>query len=146
MLLPATPRDRRLNRSDRSQRRPHPTPVAATDSRPQKVRNPSSNVNRTKSHRCYREPGRAGQDREELADVLCAVDWVGEGEVGVDGVVVASSVALGGAGQLGDDAVRGAFGDPDPVGLDDADSCSRRGRDLEVKSLGWTRQECSDEN
>jgi len=61
----------------------------------------------------------AGQDGEELADVLCAVDWVGEGEVGVDGVVVASSVALArnvpGAGQLGDDAVRGAFGDPDPV-------------------------------
>jgi hypothetical protein len=63
------------------------------------------------SERCPREDG------QEVADLLLAGERVGEGQVGLDRVVVAAAVALArdvvGGGELGDDAVRGAFGDPD---------------------------------
>jgi hypothetical protein len=57
------------------------------------------------------------QDVEQVAHPLPAGERVGDGEVGLDRVVVATSRSLpgdlAGAGDLTDDAVRGAFGDPD---------------------------------
>src|SRR5579871_2023427 len=58
-----------------------------------------------------------GEDAQEVSDVLVAGQWVGQRGVGVDRVAVASSVAcardVAGIEQLGNDAVRRAFGDPD---------------------------------
>src|SRR5579884_2566105 len=61
----------------------------------------------------------AGEDRQQLADVLLAGDRIGEREVGVDCVLVAPPVSLtrdvASVGELDHDPVRGALGDPDPL-------------------------------
>jgi len=60
---------------------------------------------------------RSGEDCEEVADLLLAGERIGQRQVGLDGVVVAAPVApardVAGVGELDDDPVRGAFGDPD---------------------------------
>lgn len=60
-----------------------------------------------------------GEDGEEVADALLVGELVGEWLVGVDCVVVAAAVAfardVAAVGELGDDVVGGAFGDPDAV-------------------------------
>src|SRR5512132_4334164 len=61
----------------------------------------------------------AGQDREQLADVLLAGDWVRKREVRVDRVVIAPPVSLAGdvvgVGELDNDPVRGTLGDSDTL-------------------------------
>jgi hypothetical protein len=58
-----------------------------------------------------------GQDLEQLADVGRSADRLGEWELRVDRVSVASAFALAGdvagGAELADDPVCGAFGDPD---------------------------------
>ena len=62
---------------------------------------------------------RAGEDREQVADLLVAGKCIGERQLGVDHVGVASADALAGdvagVGELGNDAVGGSFGDPDTL-------------------------------
>src|SRR5438270_13994209 len=59
---------------------------------------------------------RVGQDREQLADALLASDRVWEWELGVNRVLVASTVSLPGdvasGTQLSNDAMSGPLGDP----------------------------------
>lgn len=56
----------------------------------------------------------SGQNREQLADSLSAGERVGDGELGLDRVMVAAAHALprdvAGVRELADDAVRGALG------------------------------------
>ncbi len=78
----------------------------------------------------------SGEEGEEVVDLLLAGERVGEGQVGLDRVVVAAAVAstgdIAGGGELGDDPGRGAFGDPDRLadfaqadaGVDDSRSVS----------------------
>ena len=59
----------------------------------------------------------SGESGQEVADLLLARNQIGKRQVGLDRVVVtaagASSGHVSGVGELGDDAVGGALGDPD---------------------------------
>lgn len=60
-----------------------------------------------------------GKDRQEVADLPLAGERVREGQMGMDGVAVAAPAArardVSRGGELGDDAVRSTFGDPNPL-------------------------------
>lgn len=68
----------------------------------------------------------SAKDGQQVADVLSAGKRVGEGQVGLDRVVVTAAVAragyVAGGGEFDDDSVGGAFSDPDrPADLAQAD-------------------------
>jgi EmrB/QacA subfamily drug resistance transporter len=60
-----------------------------------------------------------GPEGEEVADLASAGERIWQGQVGLDGIAVASAVTLAGdvasGYELDDDAVGGSFGDPDRV-------------------------------
>ena len=66
------------------------------------------------------EWGKPGDAGEELADPVRLLDWVAQGLLGNDLIVVAATVLgpphIATRDEVGDDRLRGALGDPDPVG------------------------------
>jgi hypothetical protein len=76
----------------------------------------------------------SGEDGQKVPDLLLAGERVGEGQVGLDRVVVAAAVAgtrdVAGGGELDHDPVRGAFCDPDRL-ADLAQADARVMRDAE---------------
>jgi hypothetical protein len=59
------------------------------------------------------------EEAKELTDVVAVLGGVAHGDVGIDAVAVASadssSFDVAGIDQVGDDALCGAFGDPDSL-------------------------------